>query len=121
MRYAIVFVALVLASGCVVYEAPVRPRTVYVAAPAGHPEAPAPIAEEMPPRTSNDAIYIRGHWRYMRRIEKRAGEPRREEDGWLWMPGRWVTPPEPGLVWRDGYWTRSGGAWRWVDPVWVTP
>jgi hypothetical protein len=31
----------------------------------------------------------------------------------------YAPPPTPGYVWQEGYWTRYGNEWRWVDGRWI--
>jgi hypothetical protein len=43
---------------------------------------PAPQAESQPPRPSLHATWFAGYWRWS------------DEQGWLWLGGRWRVPPE---------------------------
>jgi len=36
-------------------------------------------------------------------------------DGYFWVPGTWVEPPDVGLLWTPGYWGWGGDAYAWND------
>ena len=41
------------------------------------------------------------------------------DDGdYYWVPGTWVTAPEPGLLWTPGYWGWGNGAYLWNAGYW---
>jgi hypothetical protein len=39
-------------------------------------------------------------------------------DGYYWVPGTWVLPPEPGFLWTPGYWGWSDGLFLWHAGYW---
>jgi hypothetical protein len=39
-------------------------------------------------------------------------------DGYYWVPGVWVLPPNPGLLWTPAYWGYSGGYYHWHAGYW---
>ena len=40
------------------------------------------------------------------------------DDGYYWVPGTWVQPPEVGLLWTPGYWGWNNGAYLWNAGYW---
>jgi hypothetical protein len=37
---------------------------------------------------------------------------------YVWAPGHWVLPPQPGRVWVPGHWRHNGYGWYWVPGHW---
>jgi hypothetical protein len=94
--------AMVL-TGCVVE------RRVYVPSPP--PPGvdvtvipPVAQAETIPPAPAPTYIWMGGYWSW--------------NGTWIWVPGRWVLPPRPGVVWEPGVWVRINGGWRWRPGYW---
>jgi hypothetical protein len=86
-------------TGCVVgvrgpgvgLEVPVFPPGVLVETPS---VVPAP-----------NYAWVGGYWSW--------------NGAWVWVPGRWVVPPRPGVHWTAGYWYRGpGGGWVWRAGYW---
>jgi hypothetical protein len=77
--------------------------------------AKAPIAKvETKGRAPwTDAIWIPGFWNFQgdRNTGPRAG--------WVWMPGRWLTPPVRDARWDPAHWGWSDGWWSWIPGHWV--
>ena len=40
------------------------------------------------------------------------------DGGYYWVPGAWVAPPAPGLLWTPGYWGFPGGIYAWHAGYW---
>src|SRR5438128_900049 len=40
------------------------------------------------------------------------------DDGYFWVPGTWVEPPEVGLLWTPGYWGWGDGFYIWHAGYW---
>jgi hypothetical protein len=38
--------------------------------------------------------------------------------GYYWVPGVWIAPPRPGLLWTPGYWGFAGGGYGWHAGYW---
>jgi hypothetical protein len=38
--------------------------------------------------------------------------------GYYWVPGTWVEPPQPNLLWTPGYWGWADGAYLWHEGYW---
>src|SRR5471032_1583213 len=66
------------------------------------PELPVYEQPEVP---GPDYIWTPGYWAW-------------SDDGYYWVPGTWVEPPEPGLLWTPGYWGWEGDAYRWHVGYW---
>ena len=37
---------------------------------------------------------------------------------YIWVPGTWVMPPSPGLLWTPGYWGFINGGYGWHRGYW---
>jgi hypothetical protein len=84
-------------------------------APAEGPVAtqapPPPQAEEIPPPPYEGAVWIDGYWSW-------TGTT------YVWVPGRYESPPQVGLYWYPGGWVLHPGggyvfvAGRWARPGW---
>ncbi|WP_446744262.1 YXWGXW repeat-containing protein [Silvibacterium acidisoli] len=70
-----------------------------------HVRPPAPIYEHRPPAPGPRYAWHDGYHRW---------------DGhrYVWMPGAWVAPPRPGVVWVPGHWRERGGGWVWIEGHW---
>ena len=60
---------------------------------------------EQPPLPAPGYIFTPGYWAY-------------GDDGYYWVPGTWVEPPQPGLLWTPGYWGFVGGQYRYNTGYW---
>jgi Ion channel len=38
--------------------------------------------------------------------------------GWVWVPGRWLTPPFRGAQWNPAHWGWADGWWSWIPGHW---
>jgi hypothetical protein len=69
---------------------------------------PAPIiVREAPPRRvvetvvvapAPNTVWVAGHYTW-------------ENNQWVWVPGTWVTPPQPGAIWVEGRWDEPTKSW----------
>ena len=69
---------------------------------------PAPvIVRQAPPRRAAEVIIASpgpGHvWI--------AGHNSWRDGQWVWVPGAWVVPPQPGTVWVEGRWDEGTNSW----------
>jgi hypothetical protein len=37
---------------------------------------------------------------------------------YIWVPGRYVLPPRPGVVWVAPHWVARNGNWVFVEGIW---
>ena len=108
-----------------------RPNSGAGAAPAGPtadwqqpPPAPAPAPLQPPPQTvvvANSApppapvevipiapgptyVWAPGYYAW--------------NGGWVWVGGRYVVRPRPGVVWVGGHWGRHGRGYVWIGGGW---
>jgi hypothetical protein len=65
---------------------------------------PLPVYAE-PPLTTDGEIFIPGYWAWT-------------QSGYYWVPGTWVEPPSPGLLWTPGYWAFVDGVYVWYAGYW---
>jgi hypothetical protein len=87
--------------------------TVYrVKEPAKAPRAKAEIKGRAP---SKAATWVPGYWNLQgnRNTGSRAG--------WVWVPGRWLTPPVQAARWDPAHWGWSDDWWTWFPGHWVQP
>ena len=57
--------------------------------------------------------------RFLRRVIYGPGYWAWDDDtGYYWVPGTWVLPPEPELLWTPGYWGWSDGVYLFHDGYW---
>jgi hypothetical protein len=56
-------------------------------------------------RPSRDAVWLAGYWRY----DGRA---------YVWMPGRWDTPPRGHRDWEAPRWENRGGGYVFIEGHW---
>ena len=66
---------------------------------------PARIVEHRGPRPGAGYVWVDGYHRW---------------DGahYVWVPGRWDTPPHPGGVWVRHSWVHRNGGWVMVEGHW---
>jgi len=62
---------------------------------------------EQPMLAVDGAIWAPGYWDYGR-------------EGYFWVPGTWVQPPEIDLLWTPGYWGWGNGGYAWNQGYWGT-
>ncbi|MBV8495921.1 MAG: YXWGXW repeat-containing protein [Gammaproteobacteria bacterium] len=67
---------------------------------------PALPVYEQPPMPRVGLIWTPGYWSY-------------GPEGYFWVPGAWVEPPEVGLLWTPGYWEWSDGVFVWSAGYWA--
>jgi hypothetical protein len=85
--------------------------TVYRAKePAKVPTAKAETKSRAP---SKDAIWVPGFWNLQG--DWNTGS----RAGWVWVPGRWLTPPVRDARWDPAHWGWSDGWWSWIPGHWV--
>jgi hypothetical protein len=90
------------------------------APPPDHGAPPAPLAEQRPPPTGPEAVWIPGYWTW-------TGA------AWGWTGGFWRDdrvatpaprvelpgpPPGPAAIWVTGSWQLRGGTWVWIGGRW---
>ena len=66
---------------------------------------PALPVYEQPVLIEEGGIWAPGYWDY-------------NQDGYFWVPGTWVQPPEVGLLWTPGYWGWGNGGYAWNQGYW---
>lgn len=78
-----------------------RPAPVIV-----HRAPPRPVVEKVIVSPGPGYVWVAGHqtWR---------------GNAWVWEPGIWVLPPQPGATYVTGYWDERGGTW--VEGYWNVP
>lgn len=75
------------------------PRVVYA------PVAPPPPKHEVvPPKPHPRAVWIPGHWKWVR-------------GRYVWVPGHWELRPK-GKRWVPGHWKKTPRGWRWIPGHW---
>lgn len=70
---------------------------------------PAPTSapyESMPPRPSNDSIWVAGYYDYV------GG------DQYRWVPGHWEVPPTGYRTWAPPSWQQTGNGYSYVRGHW---
>lgn len=88
------------------YEADSQAATNIVVRGSQPPMPPAPMAENMQPRPSPDAVWIAGYWSY--------------ENGtnYAWVPGRWEIPPSGYRYFQPPHWAQRGDDYVYVRGYW---
>jgi hypothetical protein len=78
-------------------------------------KVPSPKLETKGRAPSKDAIWRPGYWNLNgdRSTGSRAG--------WVWVPGRWLTPPAKTARWDPAHWGWSDDWWSWIPGHWVQP
>ena len=97
-RSAIVAVALMTVSACVV--APARAGVVYV-----RRAPPAARVEVVTVAPARHMVWIAGHWVWRR-------------DDYIWVPGHWTRVPDGYREWVAGRWAHDGHGWFFVEGYW---
>jgi hypothetical protein len=87
--------------------------TVYrVKQPAKVPIAKSETKGRAP---SADASWVPGYWNFQG--DRNTGA----SAGWVWVPGRWLTPPARHARWDSAHWGWSDEWWSWIPGHWVQP
>ena len=69
--------------------------------------APPPIPDyDQPEVTVSNDIWQPGYWAW-------------GSYGYYWVPGTWVTPPQPDYLWTPGYWRQSGNRYAFSQGYWA--
>ncbi|HEY7955616.1 MAG TPA: hypothetical protein VII38_09995 [Polyangia bacterium] len=76
-----------------------------VAVPFG---PPAPVAQVPSPQPAIGTIWTAGYWDWRPSLHR-----------YQWMPGRWVRPPRPGVVYLPPRWEESHRRWRRLPARWI--
>jgi len=90
------------------------PEPVEMTVPAVEPEQTSPEAppsqpmdDERPPQpTDPEHAWVIGYWWWT-------------NGAYVWVPGYWAPPPQPGYVYVAGYW--KGNTWVYVRGGWAQP
>ncbi len=74
------------------------------------PPPPLPSYEQ-PAIPAQGDLWVPGFWAW-----------RKSVPDYFWVPGTWVQPPQPGLLWTPPYWSRVDGGYAfhagyWADEV----
>jgi len=70
------------------------------------PDAPPPVRHEVRMRRpGRNHVWIAGYWD-------------REDDRWVWAPGRWERPGHRGSSWVKARYHREGDAYRYEPGHW---
>jgi hypothetical protein len=87
--------------------------TVFRTRKPSHPPATRPELKGSAP--SADAVWVAGFW------DLRADRATSPRAGWVWVPGRWITPPVPRARWDPGHWGWYDDWYSWIPAHWVVP
>ena len=104
--YAYLLATTLLAAPMVL--APITPAAAQIGIGIGLHITIAPPAlpvYEPPPIPAPGYIFNPGYWAY-------------GADGYYWVPGTWVLPPQPGLLWTPGYWGWNNGVYAFNAGYW---
>jgi hypothetical protein len=91
----------------------VLPVSVTVYRTKQPPTIPASKSETKGPAPSADAVWLAGFWDFQGDRYTAA------RGGWVWIPGRWLTPPVRDARWDPAHWGWSDGWWSWIPGHWV--
>jgi hypothetical protein len=70
-------------------------------------QAPPPIpAYDQPPVPDPNEIWQPGFWAW-------------GANGYYWVPGTWVAPPQTGYLWTPGYWQADNNRFAWNPGYWA--
>jgi hypothetical protein len=73
--------------------------------------APIRVADAV---TSN-GVWVPGFW------DLQGNPATAPHGGWVWVPGRRLTPPVPDARWDPGHWDFYQGWYSWIPAHWVVP
>lgn len=76
-------------------------------------EAPKPRVERAGRAPSSHAVLVPGFW------DLRGNPKTGLRAGWIWVPGRWMVPSQPGLHWNAAHWGWQDESWSWIPGHWV--
>ena len=79
------------------------------------PKAPTAKSETKGRAPSTSAIWVPGFW------DLRADRNTGSRAGWVWVSGRWLTPPARQARWDPAHWGWSEEWWSWIPGHWVQP
>jgi len=83
-------------------------QQVVTAGPVQQPAVvvqPPPVRVEVVPGAPGPGyVWVNGYWNW--------------NGAWVWVPGRYVFPPRPHLVWVPGVWIHERHGWRWHHGHW---
>jgi len=108
MRIALIFQALVLTAVAIVLPSPSSAQS-FLGNLIGSLIGSAPPAlpyYQQPDLTQPNEIWQPGYWQW-------------SSQGYYWVPGTWVQPPQPGLLWTPGYWASNGNGYYWQQGYWA--
>ena len=57
-------------------------------------------------KTHPDAVWITGHWKWVRK-----------KHDYIWVPGHWVKPKKH-RIWIPGSWEKTRRGWFWLEGYW---
>lgn len=70
---------------------------------------PPPLPSyNQPPLPAEGYVWVSGYWAW-----------RKSVPDFFWVPGTWVRPPEPGLLWTPPYWARAEGGYAFHGGYWA--
>lgn len=76
---------------------------------------PAAKSESKTGSPGRKAAWIPGFW------DLQNNRSSASRAGWVWVPGRWVTPPERRARWEPAHWGMLDEWWSWIPGHWVVP
>ena len=83
------------------------------------PPKPGPNFVWVPPHTTPDGVFIRGHWKYAGPpVPGKIWVPGHYNAAGEWVPGHWKYregPPRKGAVWVPGHFGPGG---KWIPGHW---
>jgi hypothetical protein len=87
-------------------EEPGSGSTVSTVVIAPNPPPP-PQAEVPPPPPGPTMVWTGGHWRW---------DP--ETRSYVWLQGKYMTPPHERAAWMPGHWRQGPDGWMWDEGHW---
>jgi hypothetical protein len=76
---------------------------------------PAAKSESQSQSPGGSAVWTPGYW------DLKGNRNSASRAGWVWFPGRWVTPPERDARWEPAHWGMLHEWWSWIPGHWVVP
>ena len=97
----------VAVAGAMALTAPLVHAQIYYEAPVtlAPPELPQYDQAPMP---GDGYLWTPGFW---------AWNP--DQQGFYWVQGTWVQPPQIGYLWTPGYWTETDDGYEYVEGYWA--
>jgi hypothetical protein len=68
---------------------------------------PPPRAEAPPPSPGPEMVWMSGHWTW-----------KPEARNYVWLEGKYATPPRPRAAFVPGRWVQRTEGWIWEDGRW---